>query len=352
MHDLKPDWTEACERLRRWWRNEPTDRVVALVEAPRKNALSIDLVDLAPDKYTDPETVFHNLNNRLSSTFYGGEAFPFHWVYLGPVPLSMYIGCEPHFKPRTVWYSRRYCTWDVGVDFQFDRSNRWYRLLRSLTEESIRRSDGQYLVSGQGFGCVADVIANMWGTEETLMAMVERADTVRAVTQKLVDISKALYNELDAIAAPYQDGSIDWIGLWAPGRMWTIQSDLCCMISPAMFEKFFLEELRQEAEYVDYCFYHLDGPDAIKHLDALLGIEALDGIQWVPGAGASTDPLDWIELFLRVQKAGKKLQISCPADRVPELLNKISKQGVCLTISCSDQDCAEEVLRTLDRIGA
>jgi hypothetical protein len=233
----------------------------------------------------------------------------------------------------------------------FDPENRWYRLLCDLTRASIERAQGEYVVSGQGFGCVSDVMANMWGSESMLMAMAERPDTVKAFVQQLTAISRSLYDELDAMASPHQGGAIDWLQFWAPGRIWTLQSDLCCMISPQMFDTFILEELREEAEHTDFAFYHLDGPGAIQHLDALLSIEALHGIQWVPGAGASRDPMDWIDLFLRVQAAGKKLLITCPPDRIKPLLAKISKDNVCLHIGCSDQDTAEQCLTELDRIG-
>ena len=352
MTEFKPDWPEASQRLRDWWEGKRTDRVVALLTAPLTGAEPPPRRHNVPDMYTDPDTVFHNLDAGLASTFYGGEAVPAHWVYLGPVPLGGYMGCEMRFDPHTVWQSRMYSSWDVIDDVEFDPSNRWYRLLCDLTRASAQRAKGRYFVSGQCFGCASDVIANMWGSEETLLAMAERPETIKTITQKLVDISKQLYDELHAITAPHQDGSFDWISLWAPGRMWTLQSDLCCMISPDMFERYVLDELRQEAEHVEHSFYHLDGPGAIKHLDALLSIRALDGIQWVPGSGASGDPLDWIDLFRRVQEAGKKLQIFCPADRVRQLLGRISKKGVCLCIGSPDQAAAEDVLRTLEQIGA
>lgn len=347
----KPDWPEARERLTHWWRGEQTDRVPALITAPRQPATPRATCSRVPDKYTDPAVVFQNLDARLESTFYGGEVMPSHWVHLGPVPLSGIMGCGMHFREDTVWHAPCRDSWDHIEDLAFDRSNRWYHLLRDITRASLERARGEYLVSGQGFGCVSDVIADMWGTERALEAMVERPADVRAVTAKLVEISKALYDELDALARPYQDGSFDWLSLWAPGRMWTLQSDLCCMVSPRMFRDLILDELRQEAEHVDYAFYHLDGPGAIRHLDALLEIEALDGIQWVPGAGASADPMDWIDLFRRVQAGGKKLLIYCPPERVRTLLKTISPRDVCLGLGCPDQATAEGVLLELDRIG-
>lgn len=349
--EFKPDWAEAKDRLTRWWTGEPTDRVVAMVTAPRRGATRRPWRTDVPGKYTDLATVLHNVDAGLDGTFYGGEAIPSHWVYLGPIPLSGYMGCPMDFRPDTVWHGPRFNSWKSAWELEFDPANEWYRLLREITRASLQRAAGRYLVSGQGFGCVSDVIADLWGSEPTLMAMLEEPEAVGEATRRLVRISKELYDETDALCAPTQEGSFDWLGLWAPGRMWTLQSDLCCMISPKSFDEFVRGELREEAEHVDYSFYHLDGPGAIKHLDALLGIEALDGIQWVPGAGASRDPMDWIDLFRRVQAGGKKLLIYCPPERVKPLLDRISKRDVCLGIGCPDQDSAERLLSDLERIG-
>jgi len=349
LETFKPDWAEARGRLAAWWAGERTDRVAAMVYAPRAGAVPVPARDDVPGKYTDAETVFHNLDARLAGTFFGGEAFPGHWVYLGPIPLGGFLGAELHFAADTTWQSPLYDSWEVDP-VPFDHENRWYRLLCELTQASVERAGGRWLVSGQGVGCVSDVIASLWGSEETLIAMAERPADVERIARQLTDLSLDLYDEVDALTGA-QDGSFDWLSLWAPGRMWTLQSDLCCMLSPAMFERFVLDELRREAEHVEHSFYHLDGPGAITHLDALLGIRALDGIQWVPGAGASGDPLDWIPLFRRVQAAGKKLLIYCPPDRVEPLLDRISREGVCLTIGCPDQPAAEAMLRTLEQIG-
>lgn len=351
MQTYKSNWPEARERLVKWWAGEKTDRVVAMVQAPRRDAPKRAWRGEVPDKYTNPDAVFNNLDAGLATTYYGGEAIPGHWVYLGPVPLSGYMGCDMEFRPDTVWHPPCRDSWEGAENVAFDPNNRWYRLLHELTAASVKRARGEYFVSGQGFGCVSDVIADMWGSENLLMAMSDRPDTVRAVTRKLTDISRRLYDEVHALTAPHQDGTFDWLYLWAPGRTWTLQSDLCCMLSPTMFREFVLEELRQEAEHVEHAFYHLDGPGAIKHLDDLLSIEALRGIQWVPGAGTSRDPMDWIELFRRVQAKGKKLLIYCPPERARPLLDKISRRGVCLGIGCADQAAAEQTLRELDTIG-
>lgn len=57
------------------------------------------------------------------------------------------------------------------------------------------------------------------------------------------------------------------------------------MISTQMYEELVVGELLEELDFLDASIYHLDGPDALKHLDRLLAIDKLKGIQWVYGAG-------------------------------------------------------------------
>ena len=59
----------------------------------------------------------------------------------------------------------------------------------------------------------------------------------------------------------------------------------------------FAPEQRSEVAFFGGAFYHLDGPGAVVHLDALLEIPHMKAIQWVPGAGQPT-AAGWIPLML------------------------------------------------------
>jgi hypothetical protein len=80
------------------------------------------------------------------------------------------------------------------------------------------------------------------------------------------------------------------------------------MISPEMFEQFCFQDTLQTTNYVDRSLYHLDGPDAIRHLPRLLEIERLDGIQWIHGSGQPS-AAHWLDLLKRIQQAGKFVQV-------------------------------------------
>ena len=52
----------------------------------------------------------------------------------------------------------------------------------------------------------------------------------------------------------------------------------------------------------------LDGAGQLPHLDSLLSIEELKGIQWVPGDGAKPCT-EWPEVYRKIRDTGKRIQI-------------------------------------------
>lgn len=350
---VKPDAFEAAERMRSWWNDEPTDRVVASVVAPRSESTQAQLRGNTRERLIHADTIIHNLRTTAGTRFWGGEALPTYWIFPITMPMSVYLGCEPVFKKNTAWQFPIFDAWD-GENWhtlQFDSENEWWRKICDLTRRLIDEPNLPWLLSACGLGGIADVMANLWGSETLLLAMIDDPKGVRSLRNRLIDDFRIMYDQLYGIVSNRQEGYFDWLNLWAPGTMCTSQSDISCMMSSAMFEEFFVEEIRQEANHVDYYFYHLDGPGAIRHLDALLDIDALDGIQWVPGAGASQDPMDWIDLFVRIQNRGKKLLISCPPERVGPLLRSVQRRGLFLSIQCKSEAAAHRTLLNLDRLG-
>jgi len=114
------------------------------------------------------------------------------------------------------------------------------------------------------------------------------------------------------------------------------------MISPKMFEKFVLPDLEKAIQHTNHAFYHLDGEDAITHLDALLSIEGLLGIQWVPEAG-KPQGAEWNWLFKRIKDGGKLCQIYVNADEALEIVREVGGRGMCLIITGRPQIPPDEI---------
>ena len=358
MSVFKPDWKEAQERLTAWWQGRPVDRVPASVLAPLKPAHPriAAHINQAPEKYTDPDTVFNNLEFQLERTFFGGEAFPSHFVYFGPMFCIAYFGAKPEFRENTTWYEPSCRSVKELQAVRFDPDNPWWRAMKRMTQLSAERSGGRYLTQqNAAIIAIMDLIAGLLGNEPTLAAMLEEPGAILEVRDRMMAWSRQSLDEGFELLKDKQVGGIDWMGLWAPGRVVSSQCDMCVMISPDMFRTFVVPELADLYAHVDYGIYHLDGPDEIRHLDLLLGIEKLHLIQWVPGTRLGEprfgDPLRWLDLFRRIQEGGKKVLVYCPPDQVRPLLDKIARDRVYLSMHCPDQRSAEGVLRELDRIG-
>ena len=98
--------------------------------------------------------------------------------------------------------------------------------------------------------------------------------------------------------------------------------------------------------WLDHSLYHLDGTQALGHLEALLAIEPLDAIEWTPQAGIETGGHPrWHELYRRILAAGKSVQVvNVEPHEVLPLLDAIGRQGVYMLIQFKDEREADKIL--------
>jgi hypothetical protein len=141
-------------------------------------------------------------------------------------------------------------------------------------------------------------------------------------------------------------GYFFWMGIWSERPATDLQSDVSCLISPDMFREYFLPFLEEQTRWVERTIYHLDGPDAVRHLDALLELPRLTGIQWVQGAGEKPT-VEWIPLLRRIQAGGKLVFAYCDIDEVETLLRELEPEGLMLVVRCPTEEEARELIGRL-----
>ena len=113
-------------------------------------------------------------------------------------------------------------------------------------------------------------------------------------------------------------------GPYCKGRFNIIACDTAALLSPDLFRKFVMPAIEEEAAYLDHSMFHIDGPDMLKFIDDILAVEAIDAINWVPGVQSGKKRFsEWIDLFHKVQKAGKIMEIY---GVTPEEVKILSKQ--------------------------
>ena len=72
-----------------------------------------------------------------------------------------------------------------------------------------------------------------------------------------------------------------------------------------MFKEFVHDDLSGIAEKMNKTLYHLDGKVEIPHLDDILTIDGIKGIQWIPNDREPKDR-DWSEIYRKISHTGKK----------------------------------------------
>lgn len=362
----KGDWPQARERYEAWWQGEIVDRAVIQVIAPRDPLRADELFDyfpkpgeLSPEElfrwFTDPEQAIPRLERRIEAIYWGGEAFPVAFPVSTRLVaiLAAYLGCPYRVFPgsNTGWADPIIEDWKRQPDLTFDPENEWWQISKRLLEAAAERAEGRYYVGIPDLNGPGEIVARLRGTAELAMDLIDHPQEVKVAVEKVNHAWLRYWEACHGIIHQWIGGYIYWMSIWSESPSTDLQCDFSCMISPEMFEEFFLPAIEQQTEWVGRTIYHLDGPGAVQHLDALLALPKLDGIQWVPGAGAPPVS-EWIPLLKRIQEAGKLLVLYCENWEVERLLAELRPEGVLLSTICSSVEEAEELLRKVERWSA
>jgi hypothetical protein len=345
----KEDWPQARERIEAWWQGEIVDRVAIRVNAPNgRPRRSVEPPADALGRWTDVDFIVENYEAHFEATYFGGESLPCAFVNLGPSVVGAYLGCPLHHDERTAWQDRIIDEPSDWANVRFDADNKWWKLTKQITEALVESGQGRYFVTHTDMGDATDVMSYMRDPANLCIDLLEIPQTVYAVRDQITDLWFKLYDELFSIVQTRMTGSTSWLQIWSPGKTYTLQSDFSCMISAPMYREYVLPEVQSMAKWLDHSIYHLDGPGAIQHLDMLLEVPELHGIQWVPGAGASP-AREWPDLIKKVQAAGKLLDIGVHKDDIEPLLEIVSPKGLLINSGCSTPDEARDLLRNAER---
>lgn len=192
-----------------------------------------------------------------------------------------------------------------------------------------------------------DILASLQTSQSLLLELYDSPEIVKRKSDEIPNIWLQYYDELSEIILETGRGTTPWAPIWTPDRCYMLQSDFSAMISPEMFEKFVVPDLITCCERIDHTFYHLDGKGQINHLDILLLLGGLDGIQWIPGEGQQS-PASWLPILKRIIDAGKLCQLYVSAKDARIIVRELGGRGFAFYITDTlDPDEADSLLRDL-----
>lgn len=336
--EYKEDITEAQERMNAWWDHEIIDRPVFSYYYPRKRGKLGAFLDtvgedwILAENYDAIDNALDGFEKRAKETYFGGESIPFYFPNYGPGIMAAVFGVTPEFKSNTVWFNLPVKPENIVEhleNVEFNKNNEWYSRLLRITEIAAKRARKNYVVSVTDIGGVLDILSSFLGPTNIILTIKRNLDIINTCRTIILEKLLKVYDDLQNIIARYCDGCNCWLGVWNKKRWYALQCDFSAMMSPTWFEKLALPDIVQQAEHMDYSIYHLDGPNALPHLDFLLKEPSITGIQWVPGAGNSPmGSKDWIPLYKKIQKAGKNLVIDSAPENISHLYKNLDPKGL------------------------
>ena len=350
--EYKQDWDLAAERWIKWWNHEKMDHPLLGIVAPQKK---ISASAITPPKKLDPESWWLDFDKVLTRyeieftrTVYLGEAFPSVSAYLGAGSMATFLGATPLFDYETIWYKP--CFEDIRTaQLQFSHKSRWWQWTISSTRKAIERSQERYLVAIPDLIENLDTLEALLGAEKLLYAIHDHPKEIHRLQKQLLPLWFEAFEELYKLVKTHRGGNaFVAFQVWAPGRMAKLQCDLSPMISPDTFVEFVLPYLREQCDWLDYSLYHLDGSNAICHLDSVLSINSLDCIQWSPEPGQPSggDPV-WDRVYKKVLDAGKNIHATMETKEVKDFVKRFGSRGIYIRTFTSTEEEGRKLIQEI-----
>ncbi len=319
-----------------FWAGEMLKRPLVVAHVPKSGVYE----NFTADKYynlinNDVDSFLSSVDKMLDATWYMAESVPFFSPDLGPDQIAAFLGSEIYSSEdskNTSWVKHiveNKDDWSGFLPLKFDPDNKWLKQHSEICAKTAKHAKGKYVVGVADFHTNADALSALRSPGGLCMDLFDCPDKI---SNAMHDIRKLYSRYFESINTASEidgkNGYISWIPFWSEKPYAVIQCDFLAMVGPDMAKDFFLPAIEEEASYLDNNIFHLDGVDALRHLENILGIDAIDAVQWVPGAGQK--PMwQWTEILQKIQKAGKKVQVwDITCEQVKSVHKKLKPEGV------------------------
>ena len=349
-------WERVKENHRLWWDGKlkrPLIHVILEGVDPKRPEPSLPYHNFAAfyDMNVPEEAIVDVWDYRLSTHRYLGDAFPAVWPNFGAGVLSAFIGADVRIDERTVWF---FPPAEKGIqDLQFlpDPDNPWLRRIKKLCNAAMERWEGLVQVGMTDLGGNLDILSVFRPSEQLLLDLYDYPERVKELHWEAHRLWWKFFEEINRVLKKANPGYTAWTPIFSETPYYMLQCDFCYMIGPGMFDEFVKPELEASCSRLVNPFYHLDGPGQIAHLDSILRIEELKGVQWVPGDG-QPDCSHWPQLYRKIREAGKLIQVLGNLDTLDAVVEQLgSGEGIVLICS-APASREEEVKDRLKKYGA
>lgn len=343
------DWQSIKNTWSDWWRGD-LERAILFMEAT-STINEVQFADKNPQltqfPLDDPiADILTGIENELNHIDYLGDAYPKWHPNFGAGFLAALLGSTPEYNNETTWFHPAAQGLDQ-LETGLDLDNPWYLRMQEACAAAVKRWAGKIEIGYTDIGGNLDILASLRESQQLLMDMVDQPQKIHTWTRAITRHWLEFFHQSEKLFPPQQPGRSCWGPMWAPGRTYLLQCDISTMISPRMFNAYAMPDLEACCEEIEFPFYHLDGPGAVRHLDSILSIGKLRGVQWIPGAGAPPAE-EWLPLLEKIRSAGKLCQVYVSAEGALKIARALGQKGFLFCIGDGRYPTRAEALACLE----
>lgn len=354
----KENWNETKEHFKAWWNHSslgrPLLKIVAERDEPKEPLEKVKTPESPREKHLGVEYNTARLRNYCRTHDFLADSFPSLDLNIGPGSMAVYLGSEPVISDDTIWYEKIIEeSWDEIGQLQFDPDNKWWQFHLDVIERAEREADGDFLVNIPDIIENLDILSSLRGAQALCYDLIDRPAIIKNYIEEIDKLYFKYYDPMYEIVKDDNGGSsFTAFKIWGPGKTAKLQCDFAAMMSPEQFREFVQPSLRKQCKELDFSVFHLDGPDAIFHVDALMDIPELNALQWTPGAGNPGGGNScWYDIFDKVRESGKSLHISIYdgefrdwVKKADKLVKRYGNDGLYLLFPVMTKEQAQELL--------
>ncbi len=315
--EFKKDLGQARDFWDAFWKGRQLGRPALYIVVPKLGFSGVEMpYPVRPDQPLEP--LIAAIEGYGLSRHFLAEAIPFFMMEFGPEHFANFLGAEMRYGSNTGWIVPCVENWD---DFEIRlhaESAPWLKtieIIRTLRE----RLGGKLFINMPVLSAGLDALSALRGPEKLLMDLADCPEKIAAALKKVCAVYDEVVKGMAEVCDWDRTGSLNWNGMYHPGRINTIQCDCSGMISPDLFRELAIPCLVHEASHYQAVTYHLDGPQALKHLEALCALPELDVIQYMPGLQETKEAIE--NTYHRIASLGKGVVVVRGAD--PEMVRRI-----------------------------
>ena len=349
----------ASARFKAWWNCSRLDRPPICMWVEQKNTVQGPRSTHATQRelWMDAKFQVERALLGLETNPCLGDSVPTWMPNVGPYLTSTLFGAELIFGESTSWCQHNIhetADWERFIDTPPDFNNVYWLAIEEMITLAAERFAGRFYVSMPDLHGSFDMLAGLRGPENLCLDIVDDPELVRRASmhaaRAYVEAYRRLYKRLSALGQP----STTWCSYLHDGTAYVPSCDFWCLVSKEIGEDLIRPTIEFEMAQLDRSIFHLDGPQALHHLDLMLRLPRLNAVQWVYGSGHGR-AMDWLHVYRRCLAADKAVQIIAEdANDALGVLRELGPAGLWLTVCTpfANVDRAVEFIDTVHELSS